>query len=51
MRDVIDAEETFDPNSAVSIARAVKRFLMKEEAPLSLLDAESFFEQVMDKGV
>jgi glycosyltransferase involved in cell wall biosynthesis len=51
VRDVIDAEETFDPNSAVSIARAVKRFLMKEEPPLSLLDAESFFEQVMDKGV
>jgi glycosyltransferase involved in cell wall biosynthesis len=51
VRDVIDAEETFDPNSAVSIARAVKRFLMKEEVPLSLLDAESFIEQVLNEGV
>lgn len=50
VRDVIDPEETFDPNSAVSIARAVKRFLLKEEAPLALLNAEEFIEKVINNG-
>ena len=42
VRDVVDPEETFDPNSATSIARAVKRFLGVPELPLPLIDAKSF---------
>ena len=33
VRDVIDPNETFDPNSPLSIARAVKRFLYKSQPP------------------
>jgi len=42
VRDVVDPEETFDPESPVSIARAVKRFLGLPEAPLSLTGAAEF---------
>ena len=42
VRDILDPVETFDPNSPVSIARAVKRYLGKEENPLPLTDAEKF---------
>jgi glycosyltransferase involved in cell wall biosynthesis len=49
VRDVLDPEQTFDPNSAMSIARAVKRFLGQNEQPLQLLDAESFMKYIMEK--
>lgn len=42
VRDVLDPDETFDPNSAVSIARAVKRFMCAEEAALKIIDADAF---------
>lgn len=42
VRDAVDPEETFDPASAVSIARAVKRFLGVREAPLPLLEPDAF---------
>jgi glycosyltransferase involved in cell wall biosynthesis len=42
VRDVIDPEEAFDPTSALSVARAVKRHLGKKESPLPLLDAQAF---------
>lgn len=51
VRDVIDPEETFDPDSAVSIARAVKRFMQKEEGPLSLLDAEGFLKHILERDI
>ena len=47
VRDVLDPVETFDPSSPVSIARAVKRFLGKEEAPLPLTDAEKFLHLLL----
>jgi len=48
VRDLIDPEQTFNPESAVSIARAVKRFLRVEEQPLSLLDAKSFITRILE---
>ena len=39
VRDVLDPEQTFDPESSVSIARAVKRFMGLGEQALPLLDA------------
>jgi len=49
VRDVIDPEQTFDPGSAVSIARAVKRHLGQVEAPLPLQDAEGFFRHIFTR--
>ena len=42
VRDVLDPEQTFDPNSPMSIARAVKRFMRVDEKPLPLLNAPQF---------
>ena len=47
VRDVLDPEQTFDPESAVSIARAVKRFLGLQEEPLPLQDAARFIEHLL----
>jgi len=47
VRDVIDPEQTFDPDSAVSIARAVKRFLGVDEPPLPLQDAKEFIQHIL----
>ena len=48
VRDVLDPEQTFDPESAVSIARAVKRFLGLQEEPLPLQDAARFIEHLLE---
>lgn len=52
VRDVLDPEEAFDPESPISIARAVKRFLMVDEKPLHLLNGNQFMTSisVFDKG-
>lgn len=47
VRDVIDPVQTFDPESPISIARAVKRFIGIEEPHLPLLDGYQFVESVM----
>jgi glycosyltransferase involved in cell wall biosynthesis len=49
VRDVLDPEQTFDPQSPVSIARAVKRFLGVDEHPLPLLDSKEFFSHLISK--
>lgn len=46
VRDVLNPEETFDPNSAVSIARAVKRFRRMEEPALQITDASVFVDSL-----
>lgn len=48
VRDVLDPEQTFDPNSPFSIARAVKRFMGWVEQPLGLLDASQFLASVFE---
>lgn len=50
VRDAIDPEQTFDPQSAVSIARAVKRHLQHEEAPLPLQGAATFLNHVVERA-
>lgn len=48
VRDVLDPEEVFDPQSSVSIARAVKRFMGWGEKALPLLDATDFLQTVLN---
>jgi glycosyltransferase involved in cell wall biosynthesis len=51
VRDVCVPNETFDPNSAVSIARAVKRFLGLADTPrLPECDANEFLEQIVSSA-
>lgn len=50
VRDVLDPEQTFDPESAVSIARAVKRFMGIEEQPLPLQDAAGFLRHIVERA-
>ncbi len=49
VRDVVDPEESFDPHSAFSIARAVLRLMGKTENELGILDAATFLHRVMDR--
>lgn len=49
VRDVLDPEQVFDPDSAVSIARAVKRFIGVDEPPLPLQDAARFIRHILEK--
>lgn len=46
VRDVVDPEQSFDPGSPVSIARAVKRFLSADEQPLPVMNAEQFMDRL-----
>ena len=48
VRDAVDPEETFDPDSPVSIARAVKRFLGIPEEPLRVVDAREYLAKVYE---
>lgn len=50
VRDVLDPEQTFDPESSISIARAVKRFMEVDEQTLPLLDATQFMACVLGKA-
>jgi len=47
VRDVVKPNQTFDPNSAVSIARAVKRHLNITEEFSTILDANDFVQSVV----
>ena len=47
VRDVLDPEQTFDPESSISIARAVKRFMGVDEQPLPLLDGQQFLASIL----
>lgn len=42
VRDILNPDETFDPSSAISIARSVKRFMYTEEPPLQFVDVSTF---------
>jgi glycosyltransferase involved in cell wall biosynthesis len=47
VRDVVTPVETFDPQSPVSIARAVRRFLGCAEAPVRPMTPTEFLERVL----
>ena len=49
VRDVCEPVQTFDPESAVSIARAVRRFLGQAEPPLRAASAAEFLQALMGK--
>lgn len=49
VRDVCDPVQTFDPQSAYSIARAVNRFLKHTEPPLHLHSPEEFWTLLKEK--
>ena len=49
VRDVLDPDQTFDPNSDISVARAVKRYLGIAEEPLPLQDANGFMDYILSK--
>lgn len=47
VRDIIQPAETFNPNSPVSIARAVRRFLGNAEPAVQIHSAEEFLAEVL----
>ena len=47
VRDIIDPDQTFDPNSEVSIKRAVKRYLNISENKAEILDAQFFLKKIL----
>lgn len=47
VRDVCDPQESFDPHSALSIARAVRRFLGQAESPATPADAGAFLRALL----
>lgn len=50
VRDTVDPEESFDPTSEISIARAVKRFLGKEEKASSFMGPREFIAELLSRA-
>lgn len=50
VRDVIDPNQTFDPNSPTSIARAVLRHLNISAPKTDLIDASEFLARIQEQG-
>jgi len=50
VRDVLDPEQTFNPESSVSIAKAVKRFMGIAEPALPLQNAGGFMKHILEKA-
>lgn len=47
VRDMVNPEQTFNPYSALSIARAVKRFLNVKEQEPNFLDSKKFLKNIL----
>lgn len=50
VRDVVEPEETFEPDSPVSIARAVRRMLGREERPVTVLTPSEFIARAAQRA-
>jgi glycosyltransferase involved in cell wall biosynthesis len=50
VRDALDPEQSFNPQSSISIARAVKRYLGIPEKGLPLQDAQKFIDHIIDQN-
>jgi glycosyltransferase involved in cell wall biosynthesis len=50
VRDILDPAETFNPESPVSIAKAVKRFSNWDKKRVEIMDASVFLERVINSG-
>lgn len=48
VRDILDPEESFDPGSASSIVRAVKRFMGIRSELLQIVDSETFLKNILE---
>lgn len=48
VRDILDPEQTFDPDSPISIARAVKRFMAVDEQKSPLIDSSEFLNKILE---
>lgn len=46
VRDVVAPDQTFDPSSALSVARAVKRFMNVDAGPAPVLNAREFVAKI-----
>lgn len=49
VRDILDPVETFDPSSALSISRAIRRFLRISEDHITVNSTHSFVDLVLKK--
>lgn len=47
VRDVVEPVETFDPGSALSIARAVRRYLRSSDKPIMMRSAAEFLSEAL----
>lgn len=47
VRDILDPEQSFDPESVTSIARALRRFLEVDEDSLQVVDGRSFLNVIL----
>ena len=47
VRDLIEPVEAFDPNSAISISRAVKRFLKEENKMQTIRSSQEFLDEII----
>lgn len=48
VRDIINPKETFDPSSAMSIARAIKRYMKVDASPLETITPGDFLSRIME---
>lgn len=48
VRDVVNPVETFDPDSPLSVARAVRRFMGRADPPQQPLSAEAFVQRLLE---
>lgn len=51
VRDVCEPVQSFDPNSSVSIARAIRRFLGNAESPVTPVSAAEFLKAVTSRTI
>ena len=50
VRDLLDPDETFDPDSDLSIFRAVKRFMNKKDKKTKIVSSMNFIDYIILKG-
>ena len=47
VRDICSPTQTFDPNSSISIARAIMRFLNIKNDPIKILNGHDFWQELL----
>ena len=49
VRDLVDPKETFDPNSSISITRAIKRYLKITDNKIKVKNPREFINTILNK--